>query len=107
MFKIEKTGEGYYLATLVSSQSVLRRVECTQLKHTLSSVTKPNREISINIKGIRSIEKDGYRVLEEVKHRADMKKCKIRFINVDPQVSPAIEKLMKKKVQLRDEFELA
>jgi hypothetical protein len=38
-----------------------------------------------------------------MKNLADLKKCKIRFINVDPQVSPAIKKLFERKVQLQDE----
>ena len=104
MFNIKKTGEGYYLATMETSQSMLRRVECTHLKHALSEVIKPHREISINIKGIRSIEKEGYRILEELARRADQKNCRLRFINVDPLVSPAITKLSEKKVQLQDEF---
>lgn len=105
MLNINKTGEGYYLATLGSSHSVLKRVDCTRLKHALSDVIKAHREISVDIKGIRSIEQEGYRILEEMVRNADKKKCRIRFINVDPQVSPAIKRLHEKKVQLQDEFE--
>ena len=105
MFSIQKTGEGYYLATLRSVHSVLKRVDCTHLKHVLSDVMKAHREIAIDIRGIRSIEKEGYRILEEIKKHADLKNCKIKFINVDPQVSPAIKKLLEKKVQLHDKLE--
>jgi hypothetical protein len=103
MVSISKTGEGYYLVTLGTSHSVLKRVECTQLKHRLSDILKPHCEISIDIKGKKSIEKEGYRILEDMKQRADMKKCKIRFINVDPQISPAIKKLNERKVLLHEE----
>jgi anti-anti-sigma regulatory factor len=105
MFSISKTGEGYYIATLRTNNTVLKRVECTQLKHALSDVVRPHREISIDIKGIKAIEKEGFRILEELKKRADTKNCRIRFINVDPQVSPAVKKLSEKKVQLQDEIE--
>ena len=105
MLSIRKTGEGYYLATLETSHSVLKRADCTRLKHTLADVIKAHREISVDIKGIRSIEQEGYRILEEMIQNAEKKKCRIRFINVDPQVSPAIKKLHEKKVQLQDEFE--
>ena len=105
MFSLQKTGEGYYLATLRSSHSVLKRADSTHLKHLLSDVIKAHREISVNIKGIRSIEKEAYSILEDIKQHADAKKCKIKFINVDPQVFPAIKKLLAKKVQLQDELE--
>ena len=106
METVKKTGEGYYLATLDGSQSVLKRVDCTRLKHALSDIIKSHREVSISLSGFKSIEKEGYRILEEMKRNSDQKKCRIRFINVDPQVSPAINKLMEKKVQLQDELEL-
>jgi len=105
MFTIQKTGEGYYLASQRSGHSILKRVDCNHLKHVLSDVIKGHREVSVDIKGIRSIEKEGYRILEEIKHRADEKKCKIKFINADPQIYPAIKKLLEKKVQLQDELE--
>ena len=106
MFSVRKTAEGYFLASLSSSHTVLKRVDCTQLKHALSDVVKPHREISIDIRGIRSIEIEGFRILEDLKRRADMKNCRLRFINVDANVSPAIKKLMERKVQLQDELEL-
>ena len=62
-------------------------------------------QITVDITGIRSIEKEGYRILEELKQQADHKRCRIKFINVDPQVLPAIRKLQEKKVQLQNELE--
>lgn len=106
MFKVRKTAEGYYLATMSTSNTVLKRVDCTLLKHALSDVLKPHREISIDIRGVRSIEIEGFRILEDLKRRADMKNCRLRFINVDAHVSPAIKKLMERKAQLQDELEL-
>lgn len=103
MISISKTGEGYYLVSFGPGQSILKRGDCTQLKHRLSELFKPHREISIDIRGIRGIEKEGFRILEDIKLRADQKKCRIRFINVDPQVSPAIKKLHETKVQFQDE----
>lgn len=105
MINIKKTGEGYYLATPGTGVSVLKRVDCTRLKFALSDVIKPHREISIDIKGIRSIEPEAYRILEEMKMHADRKSCRIRFINLDPQVAPAIKKLQEKKEQFHDKLE--
>ena len=105
MFTIRKTGEGYYLATMGTSQSVLKHMDCARLKHALKEVVRSHREISIDIKGIKGIEHEGYRILEDMLRNAEKKQCRIRFINVDPQVSPAIKKLFEKKPQLQDEFE--
>jgi hypothetical protein len=107
MNSITKTGEGYYLATLGVSHSVLKKGDCAHLKYALSGIIKAHREISIDIKGIRSIELEAYRLLEEMKRNADHVKCRIRFINVDPMVSPAIRKLQEKKILFQDEFEQA
>lgn len=105
MLNIKKTGEGYYLATLGTGTSVLKRVDCTRLKYALSDVIKAHREISIDIKGIRSIEQDAYRILKEINQLAETKRCRIRFINMDPQVAPAIKKLQERKIQFHDELE--
>jgi anti-anti-sigma regulatory factor len=105
MISIRKTGEGYYLVSSGNSHSVLKRVECTRLKHALTEVIKAHKEISVDIKGIRSIEQEGFRILEDLVRNAEKKKYRIRFINVDPQVSPAIKKLHEKKVELQDEFD--
>ena len=102
MFSIKKTGEGYYLATLTNNQEVLSRIECNHLKRELSQIVKPHREISINIKGVKSINKEGYRILEELKWLADQRNCKIRYINVDPLISASISKLTEKKVQFHE-----
>jgi len=105
MISIRKTGEGYYLATMGTSQSVLKHMDCTRLKHALAEVVRAHREISVDIRGIRGIEQEGYRILEDIMRNAEKKKCRIRFINVDPRVSPAIKQLSERKAQLQDEFE--
>jgi pimeloyl-CoA synthetase len=94
------------ITSLEGGQSVLKRVDGTRLKHALSDIIKCHREVSISLSGFKSIEKEGYRIPEEMKRNADQKKCRIRFINVGPQVLPAINKLMEKKAQLQDELEL-
>lgn len=105
MFSISKTGEGYYLASLKIHQKALGRIECNHLKHQLLQVIKPHREISINMHGVKSIHKEGLRILQEMKKYADLKNCRIRFINVDPMIAVSILKLTEKKVQYQDEIE--
>lgn len=105
MFSINKTGEGYYLASLRIHQKALGKIECNHLKQELFQVIKPHREISINMNGVKSIHKEGLRILKEIKQSADLKNCRIRFINVDPLIAVSILKLTEKKVQYHDEIE--
>ena len=105
MFSIKKTGEGYYLASLRTSQEILGRAECNHLKHELLQVLKPHREISIDLKGVKSIHREGFRILEEIVRKADHKRCRIRFINVYPMIKSSISKLTEKEIEYHDEYE--
>lgn len=105
MFTIKKTGENHYLASLKTNQDSLGRIECNHLKHEIQQLIKPNREISINLKDVKSINREGFRILEEMKRLADQKNSRISFINVDPPLSINISKLTKKKPQYHDELE--
>jgi anti-anti-sigma regulatory factor len=105
MFSIKKTGEGYYLASLRTSLEVLGREECNHLKHELLQELKPHREISIDMKGVKNIQREGFRIIKEMVRQADQKRCRIRFININPMITASISKLSQKKVEYHDEFE--
>ena len=63
MFTIKKTGDNYYLASLKTNQDSLGRTECNHLKHEIQQLIKPHREITINLKGVKSINREGFRIL--------------------------------------------
>jgi len=105
MFTIKKTGEGYYLVSLASPKTELRRNECHFLRKEIMTILKPHREISVNLKGVKAIDKGGYMILQELKHIADRYKCNIRFINVDPLLTAKISSLTAKKSQPQEELE--
>jgi ABC-type transporter Mla MlaB component len=104
MAKITKTGEGYYLATPTSKDGVLGRNDCNQLKRELSQIIKSHREISIDVRGIKSINREGLKILQEMQHLADQKECKLKYINVDLLIQHHLAGLSEKKVTLQDEF---
>ena len=105
MVRINKTGEGYYLATPIISDEILSRAVCNQLKREVSQIIKAHREISIDIRGIKSINREGFKILQELQYHATQKRCKLKYINVDPVVYPNIAKLTEKKVYLENELE--
>ncbi len=99
MLIIKKTGEGYYLASLTAPIEKLGSRECNLIKKEIRTVLKPHREISINIKGVKSIENRGFHNLSELKHLSDASRCKLRFINVEPSLAAKITELFEKKPQ--------
>ena len=104
MVTIQKTGASYYLVSVNHNMEELSRTECSHLQHELSQVMKPHREISINIKGKKSINPEGFRILQELGRMAEKRNCKIRYINVDPIISGKITKLSERKIQYHDEI---
>jgi hypothetical protein len=86
MLTIQRTGEGYYLVSLTGHKDKLGRIECYLMKKEIMTILKPHREISINMKGIKSIYNGGYIILHELKNQAENSKCKLRFINAEPSV---------------------
>jgi len=103
MIKIRKTGEGYYLATPSSINGIMSRNDCNQLKRELSMIIKSHREISIDVRGIKVINREGLKILQEIQNLVVHKKCKLRYINVDLMIQPLITTLSEKKVALQDE----
>ncbi|MFH0758159.1 MAG: STAS domain-containing protein [Bacteroidota bacterium] len=106
MLTIRKTGEGYYLASLTGEKEELGRNDCHLMKKDLMAVLKPHREITISMKGVKSITAGGIHILEELKHAADARKCKIRFINAEPSVAPVLAELTQKKAQQHNTLEI-
>jgi ABC-type transporter Mla MlaB component len=99
MLTIKKTGEGYYLASLAGHNEALGRIECNLIKKEIRTVMKPHREVTINVKGIKSIDKRGFQILLELQHIADANRCKVRYINADPAVAQKLRDLTEKKRQ--------
>ena len=106
MLNIRKTGEGYYLASLTGPYNALGSKECHLIRKEIRSVIKPHREISINIKGVQSIDNRGGNILLELMQLADASRCKIRFMNAEPSVSAKIAQLLEKRSQLKGELEI-
>ena len=96
MITIKKTGEGYYLAFITNLTEELDRNSCYHIKKELSVVIKPHREITFNLKGVKLIDNGGLKALQETLELGNLKKCKIRFINVDPLLSDKITSIKEK-----------
>ena len=69
------------------------------------TILKPHREITVNIKGVTAIEKEGLKILKELLSTADRSNCKIRFINVEKELSTIISGLTEKKTQAQKQPE--
>ena len=106
MLKIRRTGEGYYLASLANQIKELDRTQCHMIKKDLSPVIKPHREITVDIKGVNSIQSGGFKLLQDLLVLANSKRCKIKFINVEPSVSNKIFSLPNKPVRHHEEMDI-
>jgi len=106
MITIKKTGEGYYLGSLAGHRELLGRHECHLIKQELAPIIKPHREITLDIKGVKQIDRGGFEILQEMKLLADHKNCKLRFINPDKLIAEKISELNRKKVMPLEESEL-
>lgn len=93
------------MATIRPSNELLSRPECNHLKRELAQVIKPHRAISIDIKGVKNIDKEGLKILQDIMRHAAQKKCTIQFTNIHPSISASISKLKEIKVQFHNEFE--
>jgi hypothetical protein len=98
MVQIRKTGEGYYLAIPTSKDGTLSRNDCNQLKRELSLIIRSHREISIDVRGIKAINREGLKILQEMHELSAQKKCRLRYIHVDVLIQPHITRLTEKKV---------
>lgn len=105
MVSIKKTGEGYYLASLETQTEELGRNSCYLIKKELSSIVRPHRDITIDVKGVKSINSGGYKLLQELMDMSKTKRCKIKFINVESGISNQISRLMGKFAEKEVEFE--
>ncbi len=105
MIAINKTGEGYYLVSLPGHEEKLGKKECLIIKSEMLAIVKPHREITFNVKGVKAFDKAGLTILEDLKSIAEHSKCKLRFINVEPQVAKKISGLAAKKTQSQKETE--
>ena len=106
MLKIKKTGEGYYLASLITRDEELDRNDCYLAKKDLVPIIKSHREISFDMTGVKSIHPGGLSVLGDLLIMAKNKKCKIRFINAAPSISPSLVSLAEKTVESQSEMEI-
>lgn len=93
MIKIKKTGEGYYLVTLAEQITDLGKIVCSSIKKEIEVVIKPHREITIDLKGVKTIDSRGVNILHELKTHASEIKCKLKFINIDTLIASKISKI--------------
>jgi len=106
MLTIKETGVGYYLASLTDHSANLGRLECNLIKKEIRPILKPHREITINIKGIKTIDSLGFSILRELKLLADASRCKIRFINAEPSIAGKIAVLTQKSSQQNNKLDI-
>lgn len=104
MLKIKKTGEGHYLATLDHRTEELDRNNSNLIKKELSPIIKSNREITVDIKGVFSINIGAYKILHELLNKANAKKCSIKFINAEPFVLSKLTMQPGRTVKAKEEL---
>ena len=107
MLNIKKTGEGGYLITQANRTEKLDRNNSYLIKKERSSIVKPHREIIVDIKGVKSINSRGYKIIQELLNMGHAQKCKIKFINAESSVSNKLSTQTGKISTLQEEFETA
>ncbi|WP_163325376.1 STAS domain-containing protein [Draconibacterium mangrovi] len=105
MLKIKKTREGHYMATLEHRTEELDRYNSNLIKKELSMIIKPHREITVDMKGVYSMNIGAYKIIQELVNKANAKKCKIVFINAEPFVSTKLSFLNSRRLKTREELE--
>ncbi len=93
MIKIKKTGEAYYLVSLTEKINDLSKNICDSIKKEIEVVIKPHREITIDLKGVKTIDNRGVNIFQELKTNATAIKCKLKFINIDSSIAQKISKI--------------
>ncbi len=104
MITIIKTSQGCYLATLTDSKEELTRKECHHIKHQISAFIKPEREITLDLKGVKILDIPGYKILKELKQLTDSRKCILRFTNVEEEITKKIAGISGRKVLEQNKF---
>ena len=99
-------GEGHYLATLINRTEELDRNNSYFIKKELASFVKLRREITVDLNGVKYVNKGGYKILRELLNKAYTKKCKIKFINAESSVSNKLLNLTEKILNLQKKSEI-
>lgn len=106
MLTIKKTSEGKYFVTLPDETFELERSNAYYLKKDLLAIIRPYKEISIDIRGVKTINNGGYKILQELMNTARTKRCSIYFLNVDPSIAGRIANLTEMQRKHQHELEL-
>lgn len=99
MLSFKKTAEASYIAVFQSKHEVLSRNDCYLVKKEVLKLLKSHLEVTIDLHGVKNIEKSGVIFLHELKRLMNSRKCTLRFVNADPAVSIIIADIERKKLQ--------
>ncbi len=106
MLKIRKTGESYYLASLTDLKRELDRNDSYLIKKELIPIIKSHREISVDLKGVRTVTEGAFGIFRDLVTQAETKRCKIKFINDDPLVNSKFISMVREITRLQKESEI-
>lgn len=93
MLNIKKIDKNRYLASLEGTTEELGRSITFLIKKELSPLIRLNREITIDMTGVKSINIGGFKMLQELVNKANTRRCGIGFINIEPSVASTMAKL--------------
>ncbi len=93
MTTIKKTDEGMYEASIKNSVLVIDKQSGYQLKKELGKIIGNHREISVDLRQVNAIDKNGYGMLEQLIELARKKNCKLSFKNYGQDIANRIKML--------------
>jgi anti-anti-sigma regulatory factor len=93
MIHIKKSGEGKYTVSFRKGTETIDKRSGYQLEKECRKFLKENREITVDLKGVRSMDNHGFSMLEELFDMASKKHCHMHFINVGGEIKKRIDTL--------------
>lgn len=103
MITVKKLEENKYYVALVADSNTLNRSNCYIIKKELTKLMKAQREITLDLTGVKNIDFSGLEILLELRDMMDTKNCRFKFLNVDPAISKKISGVKSKKEQESEE----
>ena len=93
MITIKKSDDGIYETSIKNSVLIIDKKSGYNLKKEIGKIIGNHREVSVNLKQVNAIDKNGYNMLEQLVELARKKNCKLLFNNYGPDITNIIQML--------------
>ena len=100
MVTIKKIDDGIYEAELQNSVLIIDKHSGYQLKKEIGQIVATQREITIDLKKVDAMDKNGFKMLEQLFDLATKKNCKLHLLNFGSALSSKINSLNKTKEEV-------